>query len=430
VFSPDSSCVATACFDRTVTLWETSSLKLRQTLRGHTGLVSGLGFSRDGRRIFSSGGEDKTIKVWDPQTGEEILNLRGHTLFCHDMTISPDGARLASAGKDGTIRIWDSTVPSGGEGFQCVTREHAHEVWSVEFSPDGRYLASASWGERSVRVWDPAEVTLLQTSTLSPVVMNLFHLSFSPDGTRIATAAASRDREAVVNVRETATGRDVFEEIRERGSVPFYVTFDPSGLYLVREGPDHTVQVHDAATGNIVGVVGHHLRQIWGMAFSPDEKRLATASNDGTVRVWAWDPARLGPEQKPQLELDARVDGYGNRVAFSSDGHFLATGGEGSSVKIWDAQSGALLHTLLGHSGDVFAIAFSRDSRWLATAGEDTTVRIWSATSWKLQHTLRGHLGLVMSLGFSPDSKRLASGSRDHTMKVWNTAPWDDDPNR
>jgi WD40 repeat protein len=296
----------------------------------------------------------------------------------------------------------------------------------VEFSSDGGYLASGSWGERNVRVWDGRGGAVLRTFTLPPAVLNLFHLALSPDGTRIATAAASGAREAVVDVVEAATGRGVFEEIRERGSVPFFVIFDPTGRYLVREGPEHTVQVRDADTGKIVGVVGRHTRQIWGMAFSPDGLRLATASNDGTVRVWAWDPAHLGPEQHEQLRLECPVDGYGNRVAFSPDGRHLATGGEASSVKVWDAETGALLHTLSGHTGDVFAVAFSRDGRWLATAGEDTTVRIWNTSTWKLQHTLRGHIGLVMSLAFSPDSQRLASGSRDHTMKVWDTADWGD----
>jgi WD40 repeat protein/serine/threonine protein kinase len=435
VFSPDGQRVASASFDRTVKVWETSTLRPIQTLgltpgSGHNGLITGLAFSRDGRRLFSSGGEDKTVKVWDAHRGDEILNLRGHTLFCHGLAASPDAARLASAGKDGTIRLWDATVPNGSEGSGSVTRAHGSEVWSVDFSADGQSLASASWGENSVRVWDARGETLRQTFTLAPDVMNSFHLAFSPDGKQIVTTAASQVREAVVNVWEIEARRPVFEELREKDSVPFFAMFDPSGRYLVREGPGFVVQVHDAETGKVVGVVGRHDNQIWGMTFSPDGSRLATASNDDSVRVWAWDPERLVPDRQYELKLTVRVDGYGNRVAFSRDGNYLATGGEGSLVNIWDAKTGQLRHTLPGHTGDVFSVAFSRDGRWLATAGEDTTVRIWDAATWKLRRTLRGHTGMVMSVAFSPDSERLASGSRDHTMKVWDVTGWDKVPGR
>src|SRR5688500_12135404 len=147
--------------------------------------------------------------------------------------------------------------------------------------------------------------------------------------------------------------------MREKHTMPFFATFDPSGRYLVREGPAFTVQVHDAPTGKVLGVVGKHDNQVWGMAFSPDGARLATAGNDDAVRVGAWDPKRLAEDRGPELTLKVRVDGYGNRVAFSSDGKHLATGGEGSLVNIWDAKSGELLRTLAGHTGDVFAVAFS-----------------------------------------------------------------------
>jgi WD40 repeat protein/serine/threonine protein kinase len=433
LFHPDGRSLATASFDRTVRVWDMATGAPLHKFVGHTGLVSGLAYGPRGLRLFSSGGEDKTVTVWDPLTDREVLNLRGHTLFCQCLASSPDGLRLASAGKDGTIRIWDSSPVREDEGPRAVTRDHGnlegHEVWSVEFSRDGRYLASGSWGENNVRVWDARTLELLRVVTLKPGVMNFFRLSFSPDGNRLTTAAASRKGEAVVNVWETATGRETVNEIRETGSVPFCTTFDPTGRYLVREGPEHTVQVRDAATGAVAGVVGRHSMQIWAMTFSPDGKRLATASNDGTVRLWAWDPARLGPEQQPLITLDVLVDGYSNRIAFSPDGRLLATGGERSAVRIWDAIRGAPLHTLLGHTRDVFAVAFSPDGRWLASAGADTTVRIWDAASGKLRHTLRGHVGLVMSLAFSPDSRSLASGSRDHTMKVWDTTTWGDATN-
>jgi WD40 repeat protein len=209
----------------------------------------------------------------------------------------------------------------------------------------------------------------------------------------------------------------------------FSVTFDPTGRYLVREGPDYTIQVRDATTGEVVAVVGRHGRQIWGMAFSPDGRRLATASTDGTVHVWAWDPDHLGQVQEP-LKLPVHVGGYTNQVAFGPDSRHLVTGGEGHTVKVWDAETGRELHALRGHTGDVSAVAFSPDGRWLATAGEDTTIRLWDAKSWDLRHTLRGHTGVVNSMAFSPDGRRLASGSRDHTMKVWDVTRWGEAPDR
>jgi WD40 repeat protein/serine/threonine protein kinase len=424
-FRHDSQGLATAGFDRTVKVWDAATGRLLNTLRGHTGVISGLAFSNGGRRLFSAGGEDKTVKVWDLRTNQEVLNLRAHTRFCHCLAASPDGNRLASASSDGTIRIWDATPVKNDEGPESVACEHGDEVWSVQFSPDGRYLASASWGDRTARIWDARTGAHQRDVKLPASVSNLFHVTFSPDSKRLAAAAVSRDWEAVVYVWETSTGGNFVGEIRERGSVPFIATFDPSGQYLIREGPGHTVQVRDAQTGKEVGILGRHTMQIWCATFSPDAQKLATASSDGTIKVWGWDPARIGTDRQPQFTRDVHADGYGNRVAFSSDSGRLASGGDGYTVNIWDARSGELQHTLRAHTGDVLAVAFSRDSRWLATAGADTTVRIWDTRSWKLAHTLRGHTGLVMSLAFSPDSQRLASGGRDRTMRVWDTTRWD-----
>jgi eukaryotic-like serine/threonine-protein kinase len=423
-FSADGRWLATSSFDRTVKVWDAATGELLQTLGGHAGIITGLAFSRDGRRLFSGGAEDKIIKVWDPLTGREVLNLRGPTLFSHCLAPSPDG-RLASGSADGTVQIWDATPLKRDEDRVVLTREHDEEVWSVAYSRDGRYLASGTW-RGTVQLWDARTDALVHIRTLrgpqdTPVAQGV---AFSPDGERLAAAAVSPNRIAVVKVWATATGREELDEIREHTSGRFWVTFDPTGRYLIREGPDHAVQVRDGVSGKEVGIVGRHERAIWGSAFSPDGRRLATASNDYKVRVWAWDPAHLGRQREPELALDIRVRGFGNRVVFSPDGRHLATGGEGHTVKVWDAKDGEAREILRGHTGDVFALAFSPDGRWLASAGEDTTVRLWDAKSWQLQHTFRGHTKLIMSLAFSPDSRRLASGSRDGTMKIWDTTRW------
>jgi WD40 repeat protein len=119
------------------------------------------------------------------------------------------------------------------------------------------------------------------------------------------------------------------------------------------------------------------------------------------------------------------LEGHGNEVssvAFSHDSTRLASASDDSTVKIWDASSGACLQTLEGHSDSVRSVAFSHDSTRLASASWDSTVKIWDASSGACLQTLEGHGNEFSSVAFSHDSTRLASASYDGTVKIWDAS--------
>src|SRR6266849_4217534 len=108
-----------------------------------------------------------------------------------------------------------------------------------------------------------------------------------------------------------------------------------------------------------------------------------------------------------------------NAVAWSPDGKRLASASADGTVQVWDASSGSLLLTYKGHTDAVTSVAWSPDGKRLASASNDQTVQVWDASSGSLLLTYKGHTDWVTSVAWSPDGKRLASASSDRTVQVW-----------
>jgi WD40 repeat protein len=182
-----------------------------------------------------------------------------------------------------------------------------------------------------------------------------------------------------------------------------------SGGVLAIGAPDGSVRLW--RTGHAPVVLSGHSGPVTALAFSPDSKTLATASEDGTAALW---DAETGAYRLP---LDRGATAVMD-VAFSPDGTRVLTANDDSDSRLWNAGSGQLLHRLRGHFFRVNSGSFSPDGRWIVTTSS-ISAALWIASTGRLLYYLRGHLGPVRSAEFSPGGRRVLTASDDGTVRVY-----------
>lgn len=158
-----------------------------------------------------------------------------------------------------------------------------------------------------------------------------------------------------------------------------------------------------------------HTKSVNSVDWSPDEKKLATASLDGTARIW---DAQTGNEL-------LMLEGHQGRVTlaiWSPDGSQIATTGEDGNIRIWNSGNGELLRNIEANNGEVYSLAWAPNSLRIFSGHGDGGIRIWQVDSGKLLETLRGHQGLVSDLEWSPIDNRLVSGDHSGYARTWNAA--------
>jgi WD40 repeat protein/basic membrane lipoprotein Med (substrate-binding protein (PBP1-ABC) superfamily) len=436
-FNQDGSRLVSASLDGTARIWDAATFQKIAELTEYSGAVYGVAFSPDGKRLATAA-NDRTANIWDASTFEKILTFRGHTDGLWDVSFSPDGYRLASTGYDGQIILWDAST--GQELLRLAG--HTQAVTSAAFSPDcadtdgaqtelcGTHLVSGSL-DGTVKVWNVSFSREYQALTFP----NVSSGKTSPDGSHFATG--QRDGSvAFWQMTSPSGGWGAYPKLvtawPAHAAAVTAVTFSPDGKRLATASDDFTARVWDlapvveTASGSSLNestsakelqVLRGHSAQVWNIAFSPQGNRLATVSNDRTLLIWDTSTAAPTGDNRPLLKI--QLPSWSYAIAFSPDGKRLAAGLNDGTGKIWDVASGTELMTLRGHDSEIWGIAFSPDGKFIATASNDRTVIVWDAASGQESLTLKGHSGAVNSVAFSPDGKILASASQDGTVKVW-----------
>jgi WD40 repeat protein len=408
-FSPKSPVLASCGQDHTIKLWNTNNGKCFKTLCGHNNIVTAIAFSPNGQLIASCS-TDRTVKIWNLVTGECLQTLEGHDACVWSVDFHPVGKILATAGEDNTIKLWNL------ETGDCLQTLNGHQQWvkAIAFSPDGKILASGSF-DSTVKIWDLQTGECLKTLLGHNSVVT--SLAFSPQGDRLVTGSYDQS----VKIWNVATGQ-CLDTLHKHTNRVWSVAFHPQGNLVVSGGDDHAVKVWEIRTGKCIKTLQGNSNAIYAIASSDQKNLLASGHEDQTIKLW---DINLNTPQNIEHNLQPFQILRGHRdrilsIAFSPNEKLLASGSADRTIKLWNSYTGKDIKTLHGHKSWIWGIAFSPNGQFLVSGSYDHTVKVWNVESGECLQTLQGHPSSVLAVAFSLDSKTFFSSGYDKLVKHWD----------
>ena len=459
-YDPTGKLLATGSQDGMVRLWDCETGAERLKFRAANGQARGLSFHPDGSRLAVALwchpriGE---LKVFDTAAGKELFAMDGNGTYCQVIRHSPDGRYLATSTALG-VQLWDAATGAkvrhwGYQGDRCE---------DLKFSPDGALLVGGS-NDKSVRVFDVREGKEL--GIYRGHQFSVHGVDISPDGSRVVSVSVEDFNSEIKVWNITEPPGDQF--LRGHTDRPNFVVFNPQGTLLATGSNDRTVKIWDVRTWRVLHTLRGHGFSLWGIEFDHSGTRLISWSFDAQRKpeLFLWNVA----DGKKLGEIRGRHTDWIMEATFSPDDQFIATASKDGTAKIWDAATLQEVTTLTGHTGEVHGVSFhptdnllltlsngddrtgksgeaiswrvptwerievreqsatrdapgmfSPDGRWILGRGRTGEVIVRNPDDGKIKWTLRGHNEQLSGSVANYDGSRLFTASYDHTLKVWD----------
>ncbi len=273
--------------------------------------------------------------------------------------------------------------------------------------------AVAWWGSRRAQISEVSAITASSNALfasdqrLDSLVLAL-QAAQKLDNLRWVGRETRRDVETVL--RQAISQADERNRLISHQAGATAVVFSPNGQLIASASQEGTIKLWQS-DGTLLATLEGHSSEIWGLAISPDGQTLASASDDRTVKLWKTD----GTLMETLTGHTAAV----NAIAFSPNGKLMAAASQDGFVQLWQ-RNGKLIRRFEAHKQvKIDAIAFSPDGQSLVTGGGDGLIKLWNPMG-ALQKVLEGHTDSVRDLAFSPDGETLASAAADGLAQLWN----------
>ncbi len=388
-----------------ITLVRVSDGQTLRILRGHADYVNYLAFSHDGK-LLASASKDKTIALWDPVGGRVLRTMTRHNAPVKVVLFSADDRQLISIGADRVVRFWRTA-----DGIQIgqIEGDLAGPAYKIAVSPTGSLVAMTQ--DNQIQILNLADGKLVRTLTGHQAIVT--DLEFSPDGKTLASSSCAVE---LLLDESCPQGEIRFWDLSREQPIAIWdkghselvidIAFSPDGQFLAAVDRWGIAVLWKVADATSVWWLPASRRPV---IFSPDGQFLALGSEDG-----------IAIRRVADGEAVIVLEDYGFSAVFSSDGRTLITASDSDDcIRFWDIATGKLLRVLTWHTESVHALGISPDGKRLVSGSSDRTIKLWRVEDGSLIDSLLGYTGRVTSVAFSPDDTFVISAGEDG-VATWN----------